>query len=309
MAKRANASSPKPAGWRRFVRFRPRVWACLFALSLLGAVGHSVWQRQAPIVARHPQFQLTADAIHVTPQPPWIRSDVKAEVIRDAGLIGLSVLDDSDALFRRVKDAFEFHPWVSSVRRIRKRLPSSLDIELEYRQPIAAVELSDASGATLLPVDARGVRLPDADLTDAELRWLPRISGVTGRPLVGDVWQDPRVVSGTRLAVELTDVWHELRLVQIMPSPQPQVRGDERFYTFEITTAGGTRIVWGAAPGDEQAAGESPFADKRRRLLDYVAEHGRLDSINGPALVDVRSELIITPRTVRRQFDAATISQ
>ena len=42
-----------------------------------------------------PQYQLTADNIHITPPPPWIRSDIKAEVLRDAGLVGtLSVLDD-----------------------------------------------------------------------------------------------------------------------------------------------------------------------------------------------------------------------
>jgi hypothetical protein len=96
-------------------------------------------------------------------------------------------------------------------------------------------------------------------------------------------------------------VWHRLRLVEIVPSPEPQARGDVRFYTFEIVTSGGTRVVWGAAPGVEALAGESPFADKRRRLLDFALGGGRLDDIDGPATVDVRGELVITPRAARRE--------
>ena len=143
-------------------------------------------------VARHPQYQLTADRIHITPQPPWIRSDVKAEVLRDASLIGtVSVLDDPDALVRRIQDAFEFHPWVAQVLGIRKRLPASLDIELEYRRPVAAVETSDGRNLTLTPIDVDGVRLPEADFTELDASYLPRIIGtyqptadrrVVGRP-------------------------------------------------------------------------------------------------------------------------------
>jgi hypothetical protein len=278
------------------------VFAVLALLVGLGFAAHFVWQRYAPTVARHPQYRLTADDIHVTPPPPWIRSDVKSEVLRDAGLSGtLSVLDDWDALAERVRDAFEMHPWIESVERIARRLPSSLDVELKYRRPVAAVESIEPNGVTFLPIDAHAIRLPDADLTDTERRYLPRISGVTGRPLVGDAWEDPRVVGGARLAAALADVWQQLRLVEITSPPQPQVRNDARIYTFEIITSGGTRIVWGATTGQEQAVGESPFDAKRRRLLDFASQHGKLESIDGPAIVDVRSDLVVTPRTARRK--------
>ena len=218
----------------------------------------SAARRRSPA---HPQYQLTAESIHITPPPPWIRSDIKAQVLRDAGLVGtLSVLDDWDTLSRRVKDAFEFHPWVASVERITQRLPSSLDIELKYRQPIAAVESSDSSGVMFLPIDEHAVRLPEGDLTEAERRYLPRISGVTGRPLVGDAWDDPRVVGGAKLAAAA-----RRRLAATA------ARGNHRraairrrttrrkLYTFEIVTTGGTRIVWGATPG----AGSDRPANRR----------------------------------------------
>jgi hypothetical protein len=284
------------------VRLRPRVFVVLALLVGLGFALHFVWQRFSPTIGRHPQFRLTAENIHITPPPPWIRSDIKTEVLRDAGLAGnLSVLDEWDALAQRVRDAFEMHPWVASVERIAKRLPSALDVELKYRRPVAAVESMEASGVTFLPIDERAIRLPDADLSDVERGYLPRISGVTGRPLVGDAWEDPRVVGGAQLAAALADVWQKLRLVEIVSPPEPQVRNDARIYSFEIITSGGTRILWGATTGQETALGESPFGQKRQRLLDYAAQHGKLESIDGPASLDVRSDLVVTPRTARNK--------
>jgi hypothetical protein len=284
---------------------RPRVWGLLLLLAALGAAGQYAWRRSAPIIARHPQYRLTAESIHITPPPSWIRSDIKVEVLRDAGLIGtVSVLDDWETLGRRVKDAFEFHPWVASVERITKRLPAALEIELKYRRPIAAVESRDASGVTFLPIDERGVRLPERDLTDAERRYLPRISGVSGRPLVGDVWTDERVLGGARLIGALGDVWRQLKLVEIMAMARPSPNDAAPAYTFEIVTTGGTRIVWGAVPGAEKSAGELTCDEKRRRLLEYANQHGQLDSIEGPASIDVRTELVVTPRTARAKAAA-----
>jgi hypothetical protein len=222
-------------------------------------------------------------------------------VLRDAGLDGtLSVLDDWPAFSRRIQDAFEFHPWVAKVERISRRLPSALEIELDYRRPIAAIESSDGGSVALLPIDALAIRLPEGDLSEVELRYLPRISGISGRPLVGDAWDDPRVGGGARIVVALADVWQQLRLIEIIASPQPNATAAGQDYAFEIVTSGGTRILWGGPPGSEAAAGESPVETKRTRLLEYATEHGKLDTIDGPATLDVRNELIATPRTTRR---------
>jgi hypothetical protein len=298
-------SPPLPVPIRRIL-LRPRVWAGLIFLLALGFGAHFLWQRGAPTIARHPQYQLTADSIHITPPPAWIRSNIKEQVLRDSGLTTLSVLEDGETVSRRVKDAFEFHPWVASVERITKRLPASLDIELKYRRPIAAVESRDSGGVTYLPIDERAVRLPEGDLTDAECRYLPRISGVTGRPLVGDTWNDPRVVGAAKLAAALTDIWQKLRLVEIIAVLQSGPHDDSQVYAFEIITTGGMRVVWGAAPGQEVTPGESAFDQKRQRLLDYAAQHGQFEAIDGPAAIDVRNELVITPRTAKGKKGSKT---
>jgi len=284
--------------------FRLSSWASVLILVALAVAAHFAWLRSKPQLAQDPRFALTLDKIRVTPLPPWIRSDVKAQALLDANLIGtLSILDDWETLSLRIKQAFEFHPWVASVTRITRRLPSSLEVELVYRKPIAAVESSDANNIMFLPVDEQAFRLPDGDLTEAERRHLPRISGITGRPLIGDRWNDPRVVGGANLAAQLTDVWQKLRLVEIIANLQSPTRNDRQMYCYELVTTGGTRIVWGMTGGDEAATGESPFNQKRQRLLDYAEKQGKLESIEGPAMLDVRSDLIVTPRTARQKSE------
>src|SRR4051812_33944805 len=294
-------TSAQPVGKGRRFRIRPRVWACLAMLVGLGFGAHFLWLRAAPTVARDPQYVLAAERIQITPPPAWIRSDIKTQVLRDSGLVGTAtVLDDWDSLAKRVKDAFELHPWVASVERITRRLPSSLDIEVKYRRPIAAVESSDPTGVMFLPIDAHAVRLPESDLSETERRYLPRVSGITGRPRVGDVWDDPRVIGGAKLAAQLADVWRQLRLVEIVANSQSSTHDEKLLYTFEIVTTGGTRIIWGATPGQESSSGDSPFDQKRQRLLDYASQYGKLESIDGPAVLDVRSDVVVTPRTARK---------
>jgi hypothetical protein len=259
-----------------------------------------LWQRLSPSIAQSAQYRLAAENIRITPPPPWIRSDIKGQALRDAGLTdGLTLLDDCNTFSRRIKDAFEFHPWVASVEQITRRLPSGLDVVLKYRKPVAAVESSDTHGIVYLPIDELAIRLPESDFTDAELRYLPRISGAAGRPLVGDTWVDARVAGGAQLAAALADVWQQLRLVEILVHHESNSRNGPAPCAFEVITSGGTKIVWGAAPGQEAAAHESSAGEKRKRLLEYAAQHGRLDSIDGPAVLDVRTELIVQPRTAR----------
>jgi hypothetical protein len=281
--------------------WRPNFWTALLLVAALGIAAHLAWRQFTPTIARHPQYQIAADHIRISPLPLWIHSDIRSEILRDSGLVGtLSVLDDGDKLQQRVRDAFGFHPWVAAVRQITLSLPASIDVDLEYRRPVAAVQVAANQTTNCSPIDVFGFRLPDADFSDVERRYLPRIVGASGQPLVGKPWTDERVLQSARLAAGLGDVWSKLRLIEIIPSVEPRVRGDIRFYTFELTTSGGTRIRWGAAPGHEMDAGESPFELKRSRLIDYATKNGKLDSIEGPELVDVRSDLVVVPRTARR---------
>jgi len=38
--------------------------------------------------------------------------------------------------------------------------------------------------------------------------------------------------------------------------------------------------------------------------LDYATQHGKLESIDGPEVLDVRSDVVVTPRTARKNAAA-----
>jgi len=277
---------------------RARVLVALVVVGLLGWGMHSLWEHVAPSVIQRNQHLLRADRITCTALPAWITADISAEVVRDAGLDGrLSLLDDS--FVQVIEDAFLLHPWVGSVERISKQYPQGVHVDLTYRQPVAVVEMPGREGVLFVPVDGQGIHLPPADVPDLRKRYLPRIGGIVGRPPVGQTWPDPRVVGAAELADRLREQWEPLCLVDILPSARPEIRDGSRFFVYDLITRGGTRVVWGAAPGSAPPK-EDPFDAKLMRLQGCVEKHGPLDSVRGPAIVDVRSDLAITPRTVKK---------
>jgi len=258
---------------------------------------HSVWQHVAPSVIHCDRYLLTADGISISTLPPWITADVRMEVVRNSGLDRrLSVLDE--AFVNVVEDAFSLHPWVESVDKITKSYPPAVFVELTFRRPVAVVELTGPEGVQLIPVDKHGIQLPAEDVPDIRKRYLPRIGGIVGRPPVGQPWADPRVIGATELADRLADTWESMHLVDILPSARPEIRDEHRYFVFHLITKGGTRVVWGAAPSNAPP-GEDDFETKLQRLRECTNRLGPLDSVRGPAVVDVRRELAITPRTVK----------
>jgi hypothetical protein len=286
---------------------RARVLTALFVVALLGWAMHAVWQRVAPTVIHREPYLLAAERITMTPQPEWIVGDVRAEIVRNAGLDKrLSILDD--AFMSVVQDAFVLHPWIGSVEKISKQYPAGVHVEVNFREPVAVVEMASQEGMLLVPVDRGAVVLPVADVPEIRKRYMPRIQNVVDRPPAGQKWDNPRVQGAVDLAVRLTDVWEQLHLVDILPSTRPEILDEHRFYVYDLMTRGGTRVVWGAAPG-MSPPGEADFDAKLERLRRCVLEHGPLDTVQSPAIVDVRNQLMITPRTVKKVDGQRTVKK
>ncbi len=289
-------------GWRARLPFKPRSVVIAIVLLATGVAARIVWDRFEANLTRSPRYRITAEVIHIIPEapPPWIRSNVKAQVLRDSGITdSLTLLDEPATIQRRLVDAFELHPWVDKVEQVVLASPTRIDVLLEYRQPVAVAEVRVGGRSELVPVDRYAVRLPDGDLTDVERSYLPRISEIENRPLVGEAWSDVRVQGAAQLAAHLRDVWEAYSLVDIIPSTYPEVQRSHRFFTYEIRTSGGTVIRWGAAPGFSPP-GENSFEDKLARLSNYIQQHGRLESIDSPKMLDVRNGLLVEKRTVKR---------
>ncbi len=256
----------------------------LVALGGMAWGAAAVWQHVREHVATQDDYHLEVRDIEITPSPPWVRSNVKGEALRDAGLTGpLSILDDQ--LIERINRAFSLHPWVATVRRVSKRYPAHVDVELEYRRPVAMVEVPGG----LYPVDVEGVLLPSEDFSPLEARLYPRLAGVASTPLgsVGSRWGDPVVVGGAHIAEVLGPAWADLKLRSIRWQKPPAGSDASAPASYELLTASGHVIQWGAAPGSGPT-GEPSGAEKLARLTTLARQYGSLDAAAADSPLDLR---------------------
>ncbi len=250
----------------------------------------AVWRHVEKHVEGSPDYLISVEQIAITPQPEWVRSDVRAEAFRTANSSARPLSSLDDGLAERIFMAFKVHPWVAKAA-VTKRAGPRVNVDIVYRRPVCMVEVANAgtlySGSTvdLLPVDGEGVWLPGEDFSQKQKETYPCLAGIDHRPIqpVGHPWGDARVVDGASIAAALLPVWQQLKLYRIQTAARTSA-ADDRGPTYELYTRAGTRIDWGLAIGSA-ASGEPTAADKAARLVQYAAVHGSLDA--GPSL-DVR---------------------
>lgn len=279
--------APNP-GTRRGLQGKHRAAMAVAIVALAGGSCYLAWHEVSGRVLAESQYVLESKQIDVSPPPPaWIQSDIRNDVVREAGIDGpLSLVDPQ--LTVRMADAFAAHPWVARVERVSKHYPASLLVVVSYRRPVAMVEVDGGAGG--LPVDGSGVLLPSRDFTADDAQRYPRIGEIHAKPAgpVGSPWGDPRVVGAAQVAAVLLDDWKKLGLFRIVPGEKrPGRRGAE--YTYLLVTHSGTTIQWGRSPAT-QVPGEVPAVEKIAQLKRYAAQNGgSLDDPEGKP-----HEIIIT---------------
>lgn len=237
----------------------------------LGSVAvATVWHFLRPVLVAGRQYRIAAEHIHINPPPEWIQADILAEVMRDPSLTGpLSVLDES--VSHRLASAFEFHPWVAGVRKVTKHYGPRVDLQLVYRKPVMMVTLGRGADALLIPCDIHGVRLPASGFTPEEKRHYPRLEGIDDEPLVGQPWNDPRVLGAARVARLLFDVWQSWGLDSIRPTMgDPSAGQTLPEIELEIKTVAGVRILWGPPPANDRNRNRWP--PRKKRLASLLAQ-------------------------------------
>ncbi len=267
---------------------------------LVGGGTYSLWNHYAAEIARTWDDHLKVENVVIPPQPTWIHSDVRAQSLRDASLLGASIREPDITV--RVARAFELNSWVAKVRRVSKYHPARLVVELEYRRPVAMVAYwnDQKDKWYVFPVDSNGVILPTEDFLDPAdqarhdlVTPLPRleIPGAypTGPP--GTLCGDTRVVGGAQIAAALFGQWQKLGLYRIVASDPKDLTGWEET-VYRLETQKGAGVTWGRAPGSE-IPGEPKSAKKLERLARYVQQMGPLD-LQQDAL-DLRSAPTPTP--------------
>jgi len=233
------------------------------AVVLAAAVaGWVIWSRVSESGRTQPDAVLLPDAIELRGTAPWVRSDLKAESLRNASLDGGLPLEDPE-LSRRLARAFEMHPWVKLVVDVSLRHPAAATVDVLCREPVAMVGVKGG----LLAVDAEGVVLPSGDFTAESASLYPRISGVESSPQgpEGSAWGDPVVEEGAALAVAVGPEWKQLGLTECRPVGRPGFR------RWELVGPPPRTILFGSAPGRE-GPGEPLAAAKIARLRAIEAD-------------------------------------
>lgn len=298
-------ADPGPAG--RLVQLFPffqgpyrRLLVVLLLVAGVTGGAYFGWRRLGPQIVQGPEYILQPDQIQIPPAPPWIRSDVRAETIRDGGLTGLSILDRE--LTVKIARAFSLHTWVENVRRVRKEQPARVIVELVYRRPVAMVEVTMNDRPGLLPVDVKGVLLPPGDFSAEQARDYLRISLPDATPAgpVGTPWGDPRVVGAARIAAVLSEHWKQLGLYRIAVKSgelPPQAATEA---AFVLATRRGAQVFWGVAPQADSVAEVQAAIVKVEHLVAYVEKHGPLDGLNSDVHIDLTQNAGVLPRTASR---------
>ncbi len=263
----------------------------------LAGAAYYGWQRVGTRVTQGPEYLLEPEQIEITPPPPWIRTDVRAEAIRDGGLSDLSILDRE--LTVRIARAFSVHTWVEAVRRVRKEHPARVVVDLVYRRPVAMVEVTMNGSPGLLPVDVNGVLLPPADFSAEQARDYLRVSLADATPAgpIGTPWGDPRVDGAARIAAVLQDHWKRLGLYRVSVDPTGPSTLAPAEIVFVLSTRGGAQIVWGTAPLANSVPDVKAALAKVERLGAYVEQHGPLDGLTSGAQIDLTQATLPGQRT------------
>jgi hypothetical protein len=252
------------------------------AVGIVAIVGLVLaWNRWGAVALRSDAYVITPDKIVVNPAPAWIHADVRAEVVKTASLDRLDLHDRE--LVTRLAQAFALHPWVGKVSRVEKRFPGQVLVTLEYRRPVAVVEIADAGKGGLLFIDAGSVLLPSKDFAPGQAKDFLRIAAGHSAPasVYGEPWGSEQVAGAARIAGAYGEQLLKAGLYRIVATPAgPRTE-------YELRTAEQTRVLWGSVPGEEQV-GEPTAPQKIEALVRYVSDKGPLDRQGGDRLIDLR---------------------
>ncbi|HPD15747.1 MAG TPA: hypothetical protein PLE19_12400, partial [Planctomycetota bacterium] len=174
-------------------------------------------------------------------------------------------------------------PWVKAVRRVEKRFPNHLDVELDLREPAAFVRLPDASYA----IDRDGVLLPlEYERWDHDQRPLPLIFGVkTEPPAPGSRWSDPGTLAALSVLQAMASEPTLLRQVHFVDVSNLDGVIDPQRSEVLLFTRRRVRVAWGRPP-NTTAFGEPTVPCKLARLRRHLSRPVALS--DGTSSIDLR---------------------
>ena len=278
--------------WRSLL-LRPKMIAVMLLLAGLPFLQNAS-QKSQQNLREQPRFQLQRSSIQLTDRPEYVPADLLERVWLQADLPEQwSILEPG--LAEKLGQALEVSPWVRRVKRLSLEHPLEVQIELEYRRPVALVR----SELGFYPVDRDGILLPPMDFTEAQLPLYPLIDQVQTLPQgpAGTHWGDLAVWGAARLVDllvpdgDLQRYWKKYDLVGVRVYGRADLDRSTaehlQLISYRLLTRSGSEVIWGIAPGVPDPT-EPNAETKLKRLELYHRDFGGLSSEHGPIEIDLR---------------------
>lgn len=272
----------------RYLLFHPAVWLIVATAGMIFGATH-LWATHRYKIANPSLYTISRDNVTINEPPTWFSNDLYDELYNH--VFNSSTLLDQHVV-PTTANYLSSIPWIQKVKNVNKN-PNGLNIELNYRNPIAYVGNIDRPRTI---VDSQGVVFDSRLLTALDssrfendlLRIsMPRVDISRLQP-----WQtsaDERVEHAASLCGLISHRASDLKLYRVVTFDLPSAEkksGPE----LEIWTRGGVKVLWGRSPISE-SGGEATQNDKLQAIRAFVEHHGPLESFagKGQQMIDVRS--------------------
>ena len=219
-------------------------WLAVSILFILLASSYA-WNRFKPHVAANEAYHLTPTSLTITDQPEFLISNVKEEVFTEIQEQKMSLLDTN--VLENIAQTLNEHRCVEGVYTVSKT-QAGIIAEIEYRKPIAAVEVIDNGKSALIPVSQTCFPIDTLDLKRETIESLPRVNLLgdsSGRILSGTKWE----LSYLAEALSVVKLLKEKKLLQTVTRitmAKPVIAEIEE-PEFVLQMVSGHRVFWGKA--------------------------------------------------------------
>ncbi len=174
--------------------------------------------------------------------------------------------------------------WIQGTPRVRWTSDGEIEIEAQWRIPVAAVRV----GTREIVIDRMRHALP-LDYGIGQSNQLYFVHADARQPAIGEQWLGTDLQDGLELlfALERANLLEQVAGFDLGEA--------EESGTIRIITTRNSKIIWGAGPGRERP-GEVPTSVKTGRLRVFYEKTGLIDGgfqyidISGPTMTKMRAE-------------------
>lgn len=268
MAMRTDQTDNRPIrSVLRYLVTAPAAWSLVWPLLLL--FGSYIGFNRYYAAYFTAEFEsIDPQLVSVTEPHEFVRADIVSEVYQVARLNQLSPLDSQATV--KIADAFKSHPWVRDVQGVRKLPGGAINVQLDYREPVAVFHVTSERKPIdenlFFVLDGEGNLLPNEHMTLGDTPRFIHIEVSEAYPTgtEGTGFGDRRVEHAALLARLLNAVKDQIRISKITVSGDPRMNLVPQ---LELITGDNTAIYWGSPPGMEQPNERGA----RAKLADLVS--------------------------------------